>query len=322
MIVITCPGFSRHGGIRVLMEWANRLGAVILNTGKGTPDWFDLKAKVYTDPAIINDCQTLIIGSPHAIDLQEMEGSHKTFIFLQMIEHLFKPTDKVWFDKCKRFYTSPHPMILGAHWNNDAVKQMGRTAPTYYVGNGVNLDHFPICTKPKQDRYVLLESPMSTNPVKDTDGVALRVAAKLKQKHGVRVIGYGANDVKAMMFSKYATRPDLATMNELYSTASILIKATKYDARALAPMEAMTKMCVTARGIINGDDDLIHNVTALRCGYDHRELYEISERLLLDSQLRESLSENCLNYVQKFTYDYYIPQIKNILNGSRDNMLV
>lgn len=322
MIVITTPGFGLHGGIRILMEWANRLSehypVTVLSTTKnaGRPAWFKLKDSVTVteNKRYAATCEILIIGSPHGIDLQDTARG-KVFIFLQMMEHLFRPGDKSWLRQCMKFYKSPHTMILGSNWNYIWCREFGRTAPTYYVGNGVNIEDFPIYVGPKEELTVLLESPVSSNAAKDVDSIALNVAAALKTE-GYNIIGYGAHAYKGTIIDEYHVAPSLARMNYLYERATILIKATKYDARALAPMEAMTKGCVTARAIEYGDDDLLHEVNALRCGYNYDELYRNSKRLLQDHELRKQLSENCLDYVQKFSWDFWMKHIVSILNGN------
>lgn len=320
MICITCPGFSIHGGIRIILEWANRLpNTVILNTSPKSAQltWFENKVPVTSNPAILKKCDTLIITSPHGIEL----GGHpyapkNVIVFLQMMEHIFQEGNPSWLKRCMRFYKSPHPMILGAHWNAQWCRDFGRTAPIYYVGNGVNLADFPIIKEKSGPLTVLVEGWEPYNPAKDVDSLGPKVARRLRAD-GYHILAYSQFPLKTMpeVPHEYYCKPDLATLNDLYSRAHVLVKATRYDARALAPMEAMTKGTVTARAIVYGDDDLINNVTALRCGYNEDDLYDNAKRLLTDRALRESLAANCLEYVQKFTWDYYIGQVMQVIEG-------
>jgi hypothetical protein len=107
--------------------------------------------------------------------------------------------------------------------------------------------------------------------------------------------------------------PDLETLNFLYSNATILIKATQYDARSCSPMEAMTKGTVTARAIIEGDDDLHHFKNCYRVSYDVDKLYYAALTLLKDDTLRNILACNCISYVQTYTWDYWMEKIVGIL---------
>ena len=326
MICITCPGFSVHGGIRILLEWANRLpDTVILNTSKSNalPDWFDNRVRITKDVSILKKCDVLIIGSPHGIDLEHHRWApKKVFIFLQMMEHIFKDSES-WMRQCMKFYKSPNPMILGSHWNHQWCKDFGRSAPTYYVGNGVNLNDFPIVDKKHNDKTILIEGWESYNPAKDVDNLGPVVGGRLKSD-GYRILAYSQFPLKTYpeIPDEYYCKPDLKTLNSLYERATILVKATKYDARALAPMEAMTKATVTARAIVNGDDDRINDVTALRCAYEEEALYQTSRRLLDDHELRMRLSENCVEYVQKFSWDYYMKQVTDIIEGNPNGQLL
>ena len=318
MIVITCPGFSPHGGIRILLEWANRLPDVtILNTSarNNAPSWFNLNpsVKITQSPLVIKGADILIIGSPHGIKYQDY-GAKRTIIFLQMMEHLFKSNDTKWMNMCRQTYTSPHPMILIAHWNFSWCLKYGRIAPTYYVGNGVNLNDFPISEKSKDGRTVLLESPIPSNAAKDIDKIGLRVAEQLRAD-GYRIISYGLLPMngESNLVDEFHLKPSLEKLNDLYSEATIMIKATRYDARSTAPLEAMTKGCVTARALTYGDDDLIHGVNCLRSGYNEDDLYDNAKQLLTNESLRKQLSENCIYHVQKWSWEYYMDRIKEIL---------
>lgn len=107
----------------------------------------------------------------------------------------------------------------------------------------------------------------------------MKIAVRLKHQ-GYNIIGYGFNLINHFALDEYYVRPDLATMNELYERATILLKATKYDARALSSLEAATKMTVTARAITLGDDDLTNDYNCLRCDYNESQLYAIAKELL------------------------------------------
>lgn len=282
--------------------------------------WFNLSPSI----AIVNDlknCDLLIIGSPHGIHLQDhRRAPEKIFIFLQMLEHLFRPADRAWVELCRKFYTSPHPMILLSFWNYEwLVEKYNRTGVTFYVGNGVNTKDFPIRAGHKNTKTILMESPITTNPTKDVDRIGLRVATRLR-KEGYVIIGYGRTPCPADIFTSFIERPTADEMNVMYSVARILLKATRYDARSTSPMEAMTKACVTVRAIELGDDDLINQINCLRGSYDEESLYYNAKAVLTDDDIRQTLAENCLDYVEKFSWDYWFPKIEAILTGHPDRV--
>lgn len=324
-ILITIPAFNPpHGGLRVIIEWANRLAQwheVLLYVQR--PEvckWKPVsrQVRVVKDIDQLKFCDCLIITSPHAIHLQNhMYCPDKVFIFMQMVEHLFRPHDIGWYDRCKAFYTSRYPLIAISQWNIDILKrEFDRTGPTYLVGNGVNFEDFPINPCIKDGKTVLIEGWEGYNPAKDTDHVAPRVAARLKSQ-GYRILAYGQVPLKTMpdACSQYYQQPDLKTINHLYEKATILIKASRYDARSCAPVEAMTKATVTARAIVKGDDDLTNHINCRRVDYNVDSLYTIATDLLTNEVERIALAKNCLRYVKEHSWDYWMERINKILTS-------
>lgn len=315
-IVITCPNINAvHGGIRVILEWANRLkdfghDVYVFDQAKHLQcKWFPLKAKVINNRYLINRADCLIVGSPHGVEYLDMFVKRK-FVFVQMMEHYFHPTNRRFLEQCRRFYTTPYPCISISHWNIEEMRnKWGRTGPTFYVGNGVNLEMFPIRKPVKDGKTILIESPITTNPSKDPDQITLKVAKYLQGK-GYKVIGYGAKAVDVDI-SEYHINPNIDLLNDLYSRATILLKATKMDARSCSPMEAMTKGTVTVRGIEFGDDDLT-NENSYRCGYNERDLYDTA-LLAMNSPLTNEKADICRQYVQDHSWDFWMPKINQIL---------
>lgn len=322
-IFLTTPTLQgRHGGIRILCEIANRLQdlgheVTLYNLGGHlTCDWFDVKVRITNSTILLKKADCLIITSPHTIHLQkQIRQDQKCFLHCQMMEHLFNIGNKRFYDQCIEFYTSPHPMFSISQWNMQMMKELGRTAPTHYIGNGVNLEHFPISDKPKDGKTVLVEGWECTNQAKDVDNIAPKVAKRLKEE-GYYIIAYSAQPLKTMpdVPHEYHCKPSLEKMNELYERATILLKASKYDARSCAPVEAMTKGTATARVIQFGDDDLIDEYNCLRDYYNQDRLYLNSLQLLKNVELRKTLSKNCLQYVQtECNWQTIMNQINEIL---------
>lgn len=321
-IAYTIPGITRHGGLRIIFEHINRLcdfghEVYAWYPKRQRPNWFEIDSRVRWTWNVnhLRGVDVLVITSPHAIDHADLVHAKKTFIFCQMAEHLFRPHDKVWQRRCAQFYTSPHPMLSISKWNIELFeKEFGRTGLTYYIGNGVNTTDFPIEKHDTDGKTVLVEGWECSNPSKDVDHIGPNVAARLKME-GYRILAYGALPLKvlASVPDEYHERPDLKTLNELYSRATILIKASKYDARACAPVEAMTKGCVTARSIIKGDDDLLHGVNCLRSDYSFDGLYASAKSLLESPDLRGLLSAECWARLPKWEKE--MPRINQILTS-------
>ena len=234
---------------------------------------------------------------------------------MQMLEHIFRPTDIDWQERCKRFYLSPHPLIAISQWNIRLLKEdWHRTGPIHYVGNGVNFDDFPLTHEPKDGKTVLVEGWEGYNPAKDIDQIGPAVASMLKAD-GYTILAYGQTPIKTMPHvpHKYYCCPNIKLINYLYEKATILIKASRYDARSCSPVEAMAKNTVTARAIVEGDDDLIDMFNCLKVGYDVRLLYQASINLLQNNSLRETLAGNAVNYLLDNTWDIWMKKINDIL---------
>lgn len=321
-IFITAPSLKvPHGGIRIILEWANQLSqwhkVTLHSLAKDHCSWCYISPKVQMSrdgKMAGQDC--LIITSPHSIHFaQRADAPKKVFLFMQMLEHLFKPNDKAFQEKCRQFYTHPAPMFLISQWNQAVLQnEFKRKGLCYYTGNGVNTEDFPMEQSGKDGRTVLVEGWESLNPSKDPLHIGPKVAARLR-KLGYRIVAFSQSPLYTMpeAVDQYYQRPDGETLNMLYSKATILIKASRYDARSCSPMEAMTKGTVTARAITQGDDDLLHFENCLRCEYNELKLFRIAKQLLENDMLRIRLAANGHNYLKEHSWSKYMKQINEIL---------
>lgn len=322
-ILYTIPGWGRHGGVRVILEHVNRLQKMghtltLLSLQRGKQDWFNLDPhiKIIYHPIHARNIDVAVITSPHTFHWVDAIKAKKKMLFCQMAEHLFRPDVHGWVQKCKKFYQSPLPMMAISQWNIDLFKnEFGRTAPTYYIGNGVNLEDFPISNKPKDGKYILVEGWVSHNAAKDVDYIGPKVALRLREEFGVKIMAYSQMpNTTGFEPDEFYCKPDLARMNDLYERATIMIKASKYDARSCSPVEAMTKGTVTARAIVQGDDDLIQQQNCMRVGYNEHDLYVIAKGLLRMNRPTQ-YEEACRLHVQKYSWDYWMKCVETIITS-------
>ena len=99
-IFIQSPNInSPHGGIRVINEWANQLTdlghrVVLFNqAGALRCTLQKINCKIVNTTNLIAKSDCLIVTSPHGAFLLDKDIKKK-FIFLQMLEHLFRPTNE------------------------------------------------------------------------------------------------------------------------------------------------------------------------------------------------------------------------------------
>lgn len=318
-VFMTCPTLRPHGGVRVILEWANRLPNVVLRVPAAeTIEWGRIAphVKVATDDTDLASCGVLIVTSPHGdAYLDHPDAPDRRFVFLQMMEHMFRISRRDWVKRCYELYLRPEPLVLISDWNERTMREeVGRTGEILRVGNGVNLKQFPIERVAKRDDVVLVEGWNPGNRTKDIGRIAHLVADRLKAD-GCTILAYDRRPPQEhrRTCDEFHVRPDLATMNDLYRRATILVKASRWDARACAPMEAMTKGTVTARAIIEGDDDLTPE-NSLRTLYHQDALYRAARRLLDDTGLRNELADNCLRYAEEHSWDKVMPRIRETLS--------
>jgi glycosyltransferase involved in cell wall biosynthesis len=317
-ITITTPSLKiPHGGTRVLNEWANHLSryhdvTLFVQDGVKHCSWMPVKVKMSNRLSSISLADLVIIGSPHSIHLERK--AKKAIIFMQMAEHMF--TDrKIFNDMCYRFYNSPNLLLSISEWNIKFLLEQGRKGKIVYIGNGINLEDFPLNTTAHKDNIVLVEGwECGNNKSKDVDHIAPQVAERLRDE-GYRILAYSQKPLTTMSHvpHEYYHCPTLAQINDLYTRAKILLKASKYDARSTSPIEAMTKGTPTVRAIIQGDDDLVDQVNCLKVDYDAQKLYNAAKFLLTNPAVYDIIRYNCIDHVVEIDWNKEIQKINDIL---------
>lgn len=345
-ILIISPSLNIHGGVRVLVEWANgfaRRGHDVTlqslqggfpKNGNSENRWIDINPDVelLTSGNVnfpLNAFDVAIAGSPHIAHLlYAMPLNAKKFLFLQMCEEIFQPDNKQYVKTCIDAYKLPMPLISISAWNIEKIlNEYARNpeCPIHYVGNGVSDDFKP--GKKDDQLTILVEGWIGYNYAKDTDAIAPKVAKRLKEKYGARIIAYSQFPKNTRQFGnlpflqyqdvpdEYYTCPDTKTIATLYQRSHLLVKASRYDARSCAPVEAMKCGTPTARAIIEGDDDLQNNGNALRCEYSEEALFETACKIIDNKDTMQGLIENGLQYAETYlNWDYWIEEIEKIFN--------
>jgi len=304
-ILYVVPGMGPCGGIRVIVEHLNRLvdrgHDVFVATPRGAkdrPQWIKLGKDV-------------VLGRPHVYDNANMDIAVATgwktvpFVFNEM------DCPKVWFNQMAEwmFYgpSSPHRGVVKAvynQWGNLPMINISKwvavaTGHTEFVmGNGVNKGHFYNDGGPRH--HAILVEGDNRNYAKDQEAVGWTVARALRDVYDVELWGYaGYHHDHATLFDKFIVKPSHKQMRRLYSGVQFLLKASRYDARACSPVEAMCCGTPTVRAIIKGDDDLVHMDNCLRTEYSIEALSEAATRVLEDQGLLQHLRSCARHYAAK-----------------------
>lgn len=325
-ILILCPSLNPHGGVRVIVEWANGLArrghdvALFVQHGR-YQDWITIDGSVgvqYGGHWSANDYEVVIATTPPlALDLDSRRTPARKFYLLQMAEHLFSSPNNPYSKQAIQSYNVKMPIIGISRWVETVMKrEFGRTAPTYYIGNGVS-SHFKPGGKRDKGLTVVVADWEGYNHAKDVQAIGPRVAQALKEEYGARIIGWSSQPLATMKDTpdEYYHRVSTEKLVEIYQRATFVIKASMYDARSTAPVEAMACGVPTARAIYLGDDDLYHGINAFVCGYNYEELLGISRRMAEDENLRKRLSDNGLEYRGAWlSWDYWLGIVEEIVS--------
>lgn len=310
-IAYLTPSLNIHGGIRVLIEHCNHLAAkghdVTLQNFTGNQDpakyWkIDSRVKVVYETGVRDIYDVVVAGSPPLANiLQRSNIRGKKFFLLQMAEHLFMPGNIRFMMECNHSYQVPFPIIGISRWVEYLLKnEKKRNEPMYYIGNGVSEDFKPV-VKP-DEKIILIEGWESYNQAKDVSGEAHKVAKKLKED-GYTIKAFSQFPIKTNpgIPHQYIQSPSQEELVKLYQEATILLKASRLDARSCAPVEAIACNTVPVRAILHGDDDLLHGYNAMVSGYgDTEQLYRNAKKVLEDDNFRFKLVANCKQYRKEF----------------------
>ena len=337
-ILILCPSLAIHGGIRVLVEWSNHLARrghtvtfhIVQPVGYRWKSWidFDPAVRVIVGQLISVDYDIVVASTPMlALMLDSTNAPCKKFYLLQMLENLFEPNNKEWVDMCIKSYKVSFPIIGISKWVEEEVRKHRGEGTMYYVGNGVSDDFKP--GKKDEGLTVLVEGWGGYNDAKDVDLLAPRVAEVLHREYGAKIIAFSQFPLtfhkKAKQYeyilSEYHEAPSREELVRLYQRPTFMLKASKYDARSCAPVEAMKCGTVTVRAIERGDDDLIDGYNCFLTEYDFQELLEEAERVIFafnsQAPIYELVVNNGLKYAaSELNWETQITKIENILlNG-------
>lgn len=331
-ILLTTPSFNPHGGIRVIIEWANHLSRrgheVTLQCFHGVMEkkWIDIDPSVLIRRGrhLYDDGYDVIVATtpPIATLLQRTKTNAKKFALLQMAEDMFQPQNKAYVQQMQEGYQVDFPIIGISEWVEAYVRRFRGDKPMYYIGNGVSEDFQP---GKKDDRLtVLAEGWEGYNFAKDQERITAKCAKHLKQKYGAHIIAMSQMPLTHHLDvpDEMVIMPTQAGWVRTMQRGTIMVKATRRDARSCANVEAMACGVPSARGLIQGDDDLIDGYNCLRGRYDLDSVIANAEALIEDEELREELISNGLEYRKTYlSWDYWMEQVENIF-ADDDRVLV
>ena len=322
-ILVIFPGWGRSGGARVVGEHINRLverghEVHMYSQDECKPDWFDLRCPLVKRRDLRARYDVAIVTNPTTVEMGLLPMGARRFYFVQMAEHMFFPVDSHAYKNALRTYNlaarKGFRFITIAHWLAEFIRGLEVTTPAI-IPNGVNPEHFyPDGPAPRD--YIVVEGD-ARNEAKDIAHIGWRVALELRNRYGIKLAGMAAvRHAYAGKLDEFVMDPSLADYRRLYTGAKFLLKASRYEGRSLAPLEAMACGTPICRAIIHGDDDLRHRSNCLRVGYDYDELLAAACEMMENDNLTGMLAHNAARYAAKsLQWDPIINKLEQLLGA-------
>lgn len=334
-IVYLLPGLGPCGGVRVACEHLGRLAERGHTVGLAAPKymidrfhrgnndlgWIRLHRKVILAPVgSVSDAKSfdaVVATAFNTVHLASQIPGRAHYYFVQMMEYKFsEPGTHNWkvaresypFARDQRFQ-----VITIARWLQETMRSEW-DLDSVVVPNGVNkADFFP---EGSNEHAIVIEGD-ARNPAKDVDRISWRVGEALREEFGVKLWGYAAyRHNQAGVFDEFYQQPSTAQMRGIYSKAKFILKASKYEGRACAPVEAMCCGTPSVRAIVSGDDDLVDGENCLRTGYDYDDLLEAGRRALSDKALLDDLTAGAEKYAKEhLNWEDKVDRLEDIYEG-------
>jgi len=320
-IAYVTPGFGPCGGMRVVAEHANRLSqrghlVTITMPERHEPKWIELEAPVIPLRMLTNakPFDAVVATGYATVPWATRIPALRRYWFVQMAEwHFFEPGTRRYEETLAAYPLAKRKgfKVVGiSSWVYEEMDDRWGIR-SEIIGNGVNQEHF---YPDGEKQYAIIVEGDARNPAKDTEHLTWKVALNLRDRYGVQLWGYSAIPNEYMdRFDRFLLVPSVDEMRQMYSSAMFLLKASKYDARACAPVEAMCCGTPTARALIAGDDDLIHGSNCLRVDYNYTDLWHIACTLMEDDVARRKLERGCAEYAKRhLRWDPIIDRLEEI----------
>lgn len=260
------------------------------------------------------------------VPVMDLETTAHKFLFCQMRESLFfAQGNPTWAGQVEDTYRKAkgilRPIVI-SRWLKEFLENEYGYQNVPIVPNGVNTQmFFPDCAfpKPKNKKRVLIEG-FPGNEAKDTEVMAYRATERYLAEHPGSIERWGFSQASCYGdFDRYWRFPNQDLIRQLYSSADILLKATRFEGRSAVDPEAMACGCAINRAITpgKGDDDLIDGYNCLKVEYgDFQSFYDNFVRLLEDDKLREELVKNGFQYIsENLCWDDKIELLKEIYSS-------
>ena len=328
-IAYVCATSAVSGGVRILAEHLNRLGdrghfCCYLTLTPSPLDWLPTsfgQGTLDQPPAPLDSFDVVVgtaISTWKVVAEDERFGKAKRMSLVQMLDHLWFPEGSPQYAEYKLYYQlTLEPITISAWLKEEMLKYH---PVVHLVPNGIDPrlfypDPFPGEERKRRWPPRILVEGWTHSAVKDQAEMAFFAIDALRSE-GLEFEVWG--------FSQYAPRwefdrfwrlPEQDDIRRIYSSADILMKASRFEGRPGPDLEAMACGCVVNRAIEKGDDDLLDRNNCLKVAYGDQATYNANTlKLFSDPDLAEVLRQRAFEYVrQTKNWDVILPQLEAAL---------
>lgn len=328
-IVYLLPSFGVCGGIRIVVEQANRLAdrghAVTLVTMDGSmppPDWIEVRCHVrsldHARRSGLWGAADILVATHWSTAGAVAEGGHdgsRRHYFIQARETNFYAPDAPEREQVEATYRLPVTPIATSKWIKRFLEAEFGHEDVPTLLNGVNHDlffpepgHFP--RTPGVFRVLITGHELI--PVKNLSD-AFAVTEELKRR-GMPIEVWSFSQVPhAYPADRFFLNPSQETIRRLYSDADVLLVTSKAEGRPLPPVEAMACGCPVVSTDMLGTDDL-EGYAAIRPVGDIAGLADAVERLLDDPEYARWIADKAREHaVRDLNWDRAVDDLEAIL---------
>lgn len=321
-IVYVTEGTGVGGGHRDIFEHLDRLGErghdVKLFTLGDQPDWYDLKAPVYTFEDYDELTGALALEDAIKIATWWNTGTPVwrasvvrgiSVFFVQDIETSYYPDDERNRYAVLAGYRHEFSYMTISGWNADRLRELGMESTL--VPPGIDLDTFRPLDGTRRRRDMLLALGR-TNPLKNLP-LTIDAWKALPGKPQLCLFGIEP-ELGEEYGARYVERPSDEGVNELFNEATVFVQTSTHEGFCLPPLEAMATGAAVVCTDSHGNRDFC--VDGENCLMPEPTVAAVSgaiARLLTDDELRARLGEAGRGTAQNYAWERRIDELEGFL---------
>ena len=347
-ITFLTPNIDINGGVKVILEYADRLAKrghkvsvvcpmptfarkkikgipiiypkrIIMNFLKYKPDWIkitaDIKYVPFYNEKYIPDGDIVVATAwqtaPYVREYSLKKG--KKFYFFQHYERLFD-------DECDdvdRFsYKLPLKKIVISSCLQQMMKEKFNEDSILILDSINHQTFYP--TRRGYNKSLRICMLHHNNPWKGVqDGIRAYEIAK-KEYPDIQLVLFGSRDKNVNIKCEYYYKPSDGKLREIYNSCDIFLCPSWREGFGLPSVEAMACRCALVTADNGGCRDYaINGKTALVSPSKNPEaLAENLKKLLDDSELLETIAENGYRYVKQFSWGKAVDKLERVFKES------